>query len=98
VIGRPEDRARNFSMLALGFSTSGFLGPTLAGFSIDAIGYRLTFLLLAGSAIAVFVALAAKTGDTVRHDPGTQHSERRLTDLLCIPVLRRVFIVRLQRD
>jgi predicted MFS family arabinose efflux permease len=93
VIGRPEDRARNFSMLALGFSTSGFLGPTLAGFSIDAIGYRLTFLLLAGSAIAVFVALAAKTGDTVRHDPGTQHSERRLTDLLRIPVLRRVFIV-----
>jgi len=53
VIGRPEERARNFSLLALGFSTSGFLGPTMAGFLIDGIGHRLTFLLLSGSALAL---------------------------------------------
>ena len=44
LVGSPEDRTRNFSVLALAFSTSGFLGPMLAGFAIDAIGHRLTFL------------------------------------------------------
>jgi len=34
VSGRPEDRARNFTWLALGFSMSGFLGPMIAGFAI----------------------------------------------------------------
>ncbi|MCE9641210.1 MAG: MFS transporter, partial [Betaproteobacteria bacterium] len=31
VIGRPEDRVRNFSVIALTFSTSGFLGPMITG-------------------------------------------------------------------
>ena len=39
-LGRPEQRARNFSWLALGFSTGGFCGPLLAGFSIDSVGFR----------------------------------------------------------
>ena len=51
-LGRPEDRVRNFSLLALTFSTSNFLGPMLTGFAIDWIGFRHTFLLLAGSAAA----------------------------------------------
>ena len=93
VIGQPEQRARNFSVLALGFSTSGFLGPTLAGFSIDGIGYRLTFLLLAASALAVFAAMAMRSMDTPRHESGAEHGERRLADLLRIPLMRRVFIV-----
>ena len=38
-IGKPEDRAVNFSVSALGFSVSGFIGPMLAGFGIDVIGY-----------------------------------------------------------
>ena len=35
LIGEPQDRARNFSVLALAFSTSTVIGPVLAGFSID---------------------------------------------------------------
>ena len=93
VIGRPEERARNFSLLALGFSTSGFLGPMLAGFSIDGIGHRLTFLLLAASALVVLAAIAICKADTPRHDAAGAASERRLADLLKMPVLRRVFIV-----
>lgn len=40
LVGGPSDRTRNFSVLALAFSTSGFLGPMSAGFAIDAIGHR----------------------------------------------------------
>lgn len=40
-------RATNFSWLALGFSISGFLGPMIAGFAIDHIGYREAFGVLA---------------------------------------------------
>jgi MFS family permease len=42
-LGPPEDRVRNFSLLALTFSTSGFLGPMLTGFSIDGIGLATPF-------------------------------------------------------
>jgi len=45
-IGRAEDRAANFSWLALGFSISGSLGPLITGFAIDSIGHVRTFLLL----------------------------------------------------
>src|SRR5258708_16364854 len=42
-IGRPEDRPMTFSLAALGFSVSGFVGPMLAGFGIDAFGHIATF-------------------------------------------------------
>ena len=45
------DRKANFGWLALGFSISNFIGPTSAGFMIDLIGHRATFLVLALSAI-----------------------------------------------
>ena len=46
-LGSPDDRMKNFSMLALGFSTANFLGPAVTGFAIDLIGNRNTFLMLA---------------------------------------------------
>ena len=42
-IGGPAARARNFSLLALGYSVSSFAGPLLAGFAIDHFGYRAAF-------------------------------------------------------
>lgn len=93
VIGRPEERARNFSLLALGFSTSGFLGPVIAGFAIDGIGYRPTFLLLAGSAVVALAGVAFSKMDTPRHESAAKSGERRLADLFRIPALRRVFVV-----
>ena len=42
-LGGPAARARNFSLLALGYSVSGFLGPLAAGFAIDHIGFRAAF-------------------------------------------------------
>lgn len=46
-LGGPEHRARNYSLLAIGFSIASFLGPLIAGFSIDYLGYRPAYLMLA---------------------------------------------------
>jgi MFS family permease len=95
VIGRPEDRIRNFGLLALAFSTSGFLGPVLAGFAIDGIGHRSAMLALAAPALATILALAAGNTDTPRHAPAAAapHGERHIADFLRIPGFRLVLIV-----
>jgi MFS family permease len=46
-LGGPEDRARNYSLLALGFSIASFVGPLVAGYSIDYLGYKTAYLVLA---------------------------------------------------
>ncbi len=93
LLGAPEDRSRNFSLLALAFSTSGFLGPTLSGFAIDLVGHRMTFLLLGVSVIAGIVLLLARPVRLPENPAPAQGAERkRMTDLFRIPNLRRAFI------
>ena len=94
VIGRPQDRVRNFGLLALAYSTSGFLGPVLAGFAIDGIGHRDAMLALSVAALASVVALTALRVDTPDRPPApAQQGERRIADFLRIPGFRLVFIV-----
>ena len=60
-IGGPADRPRNFSLLALGYSTSGLLGPLAAGFSIDHLGFAVAFAVLAAvSAIPIAVLASGR--------------------------------------
>jgi predicted MFS family arabinose efflux permease len=92
-IGRPQDRATNFSWLALGFSTSGSLGPLLTGFAIDTIGHAQTFLLLFFFPLVPLVVLwlnrpALPRARERRADAG----QARIIDLLRSRDLRRVFI------
>ena len=94
VIGRPEDRVKNFSLLALAFSTSGFLGPTLAGIAIDGIGHANAMLALSLGALVNVVVLAARRVEVPRHEPSAaQPGKRRVSDLLRIPGFRLVFLV-----
>ena len=93
-LGAPEDRMKNFSILALGFSTANFLGPTVSGFAIDLIGNRNTFLMLACSAAAALIVIFTIG---VRIPPAV-HAEaapgkRRIADLFRIPRLRHVLMV-----
>jgi predicted MFS family arabinose efflux permease len=92
-IGEPASRTRNFSMLAMGFSTSSFFGPMIAGFAIDHFGYTQSFLILA---LLPLVSLAALISNRLPlpapHASATRHANHRLTDLLADPPLRRVFI------
>jgi len=94
-VGRPEDRTRNFSVLALAFSTSGFIGPVTAGFAIDGIGYRSTFLLCAIFMIATLLLLHHRKGAIARlHKPASPAiAEKHVRDLLRIPAMLRIFII-----
>jgi len=94
MIGRPEDRIKNFSLLALAFSVSSFLGPTLSGFAIDSIGHANAMLALSAGVLVNLVALLVWTPDVPRHGTTAAHQEKqRVADLLRIPGFRLVFIV-----
>jgi len=61
-LGGPQDRARNYSLLAIGFSVASFLGPLIAGFSIDYLGYRSVYLMLAVCPFLAVLLLWIKGG------------------------------------
>lgn len=93
-IGAPEERPRNFSVLALAFSTSNVLGPMLAGFAIDGIGHRGAFLVLGAGALCALALLAARAPDLARHhEPPPHEGRRRVRDLLREPALARTLLV-----
>ncbi len=92
-LGRAEERAANFSWLALGFSVSSSLGPLVTGFAIDAIGHVHTFLLLALFPLLPLIVTwlnrpALPRAKERRADAGAS----RVMDLLRNRPLRRVFI------
>jgi predicted MFS family arabinose efflux permease len=92
-MGEPQDRPMNFSLLALGFSTSGFLGPVIAGVAIDWIGHRRTFLLLEGFAVVTLVGLLVRGMEIPRHQAlEPTGKKRRLSDLFRNRTLRYVFL------
>jgi len=93
-LGRPEQRARNFSWLALGFSTGGFCGPMLAGFSIDSVGYRAALLVLAAFPAAALVPFVMRRDDLPQGHRGRGLvSPGGLIELLREPRLRAAFLV-----
>lgn len=91
-IGRPENRARNFSILAIGYSVSAFIGPMFAGFSIDHNGYAMTFLYFVFFALLPVVVLAARPR-LVHIATGPHTEEKHSTlDLLRDAPLRNLII------
>lgn len=91
--GEGPQRTRNYSLFSLGVALTSLLGPTTAGFAIDLIGHRATYLLL-----ALFPALPIITLlFFARLLPKQQlHSEakpeQRVMDLVRILPLRRALI------
>jgi MFS family permease len=63
-IGGAKQRAGNFGTFSLGASISTFVGPSLAGFSIDALGFRPSYVVLASMSLAV-VLLALLFGGRI---------------------------------
>lgn len=93
-IGTPEQRVRNFSLLALAFSISSTLGPMLAGFAVDGIGHHGAFLVLALGVLVSLVILGRKRFASARHEASPPEAgNRRFADLLRMPGLLPVFIV-----
>jgi predicted MFS family arabinose efflux permease len=92
--GSPEQRAVNFSWLAIGFSISNSVGPLVAGFAIDLLGHARAFLVLAAFPLLALALLWLRTRPLPRPERGSTPSERRnVFDLLRIADLRRTFIV-----
>jgi predicted MFS family arabinose efflux permease len=91
-IGRPEDRARNYSLVSLGFSAAGFIGPFSAGLAIDHIGHRPAFMVLAAFTVVPALLLWLKPGFLPK---GKKHAVAKgasALDLWRIPRLRNTFL------
>jgi MFS family permease len=93
-LGGPTERARNFSLLALGYSTSGFIGPLVAGLAIDHLGFGSTFAVLAVVPFIPLIVLA-RGGLALpaphRHQGPAHHGGVRV--LLRHRTLRRLFAI-----
>jgi len=95
-MGGPENRATNFSWLALSFSISGFAGPMIAGFAIDATSHGVAMLILALFPAMALVPLhfLRKAIPEARRE-GTAAGVHRVGDLLKNRKLRPAFIASL---
>jgi MFS family permease len=91
--GGPEQRALNFSYLALAFSISGSAGPLVAGFAIEGFGYARAFLLLAVFPLAALILLWARKSPLPRPERVAQGRRSGVMDLLRVRALRRMFVV-----
>jgi MFS family permease len=92
-LGEGSARTRNYSIFSLGVGITALLGPTTAGFAIDLIGHRSTYLLLALLPALPIVALvlAPRLLPTaqLRSKPRAGH---RVGDLLRNVPLRRALV------
>jgi MFS family permease len=91
-IAAPSERARNFSLLSLGFAMANFSGPLLTGFLIDHVGYRWTFGALALPLLpAIIVAVLGSRWIPHVHSKA-EGAHGGMFDLLKIPALRNTLV------
>ena len=92
-IGKPEQRARNFAWLTIGYSISNLIGPVFAGFSIDHAGHTRTFLFFSFLPL-VALALLGFNRDLARIKRATVAGAKGSSlELLRDPPLRRLIII-----
>jgi MFS family permease len=91
--GTPEQRAVNFSWLALGFSISNSLGPLVAGFAIDGFGHAQAMLALGVFPVIALVLVSLRARPLPRPEPVKVERRSGVLDLLRIADMRGTFIV-----
>lgn len=91
--GKPEDRARNLSILTISYSISTFVGPMVAGFTIDHAGHAQAFLAFALITLGPIALLVFHAGITRVSIPRSEKQDKRALDLLRHPPLRRVIVM-----
>lgn len=91
-LGSGTDRTRNLNLYALVVSTSDLLGPIIAGFSIDHIGYVLTYAVLAAPGVVAVLVVLCMFNRMAHLSGHADRSGQRMTDLLRIGHLRRMFL------
>jgi predicted MFS family arabinose efflux permease len=93
--GSPEERAVNFSWLALGFAISNSIGPLVAGYAIDGFGHAPAFVILSLFPAIGLALLSLRKRPLPRPDQGPLARRTGVLDLLRIPGLRHTFWVSL---
>jgi MFS family permease len=93
--GSPEERALNFSWLALGFSISNSIGPLVAGYAIDGLGHSKAFAVLALFPAIALILLWRRRRPLPRPAHVPLAARAGVLDLLRIPGLRQTFWVSL---
>ena len=94
-IAKPEQRARNFSWLSIGFASANLSGPLLTGFLIDRIGYAYTFFAIALPIVPAIVISALGSRwipAKVQARSGAESVSGGFFDLLRIRDLRNTLI------
>lgn len=89
----PGSRARNYSILTIGYSVSNFAGPLIAGYAIDYAGHASAFLIFACVAFVPLVTLLVHGGLTRTPAPRAPGPAHGGTALLRDPPLRRVIVI-----
>ncbi|MGZ8197062.1 MAG: MFS transporter [Burkholderiales bacterium] len=93
-IGGAEKRARNYALITMGWSAANFLGPVMAGLSIDHIGQSQVYVVLAVFTFAPVLMLALKPALLPRraekHTGADHHGS--VLDLWRIVPLRKTII------
>jgi MFS family permease len=92
--GEGHERTRNYSIFSLGIAVTAMLGPMSAGFAIDLIGHRSTYLMLALLPALPFLALLVfpKLVPRPHVKGGEERHGQRVMDLVRDPPLRRALI------
>ena len=92
-VGGPENRARNYSLVSLGFSAAGLIGPFTAGFAIDHLGHLNAFMVLSAFTVAPLLLMWLKPGFLPKAVKATHDTtQQRALDLWRMPKLRGAFI------
>jgi MFS family permease len=93
-IGGVKNRAHNYSMISMGWSGANFLGPVIAGFAIDHLGYAQAFAVLAAFALLP-LPIAWRMPELLTKAPGKAGHEARggsVLELWRLPGLRTSII------
>lgn len=91
-----ETRSSNFSWLSLGFSTSSFGGPVIAGVLIDYAGFSVSYFVCAAFALFALALIASGQLDGIRLREEAQPAPcRAMFELLHKPAMRRIYIASL---
>jgi MFS family permease len=93
-LGDATARVHNFSLLALGYSISGLLGPLISGFTIDHAGFAASFAVLA--AIPLLPAAVLLAGKLALPGPRPERAGMvtgSAFELVTHRKLRRVFAI-----
>lgn len=93
-LGKASDRSHNFSLLAIGYSISGFIGPLVAGFTIDHGGFTVAFAVLAVLPLVPVAVLASRRLALPGPHPARQQGKPgSVFELIRHKTLRRVFLI-----